>query len=100
MEKEFVLALLLILTVTLTLVIPSKNVGKVTLLNFSTDKRIYHSKEKMSIRVVLFSSDGMENVSLKVFGIKRGNSFKLNQEKIVDLVSGVNHSNLSFSQLC
>jgi hypothetical protein len=68
----------------------------INITDFSTDKEIYQSKEKMNLTLDVYCSKNLENVDVKIFGIKdRGNNYKLNIKKVVNLTSGLN--SLSFS---
>jgi hypothetical protein len=97
MEKEFILSLFLVLMVVfIVILICPKAASQLTLVNFSTDKQLYHSREKMKINAILLSEGEMENVRVKVFGIKRGNSYKLSQEKVVNLTKGKNEIEFSY----
>ena len=61
------------------------------ILSFSTDKKTYHSKERMNVTIVIKSSDILENVSVKVYGIKdRHGNYRLNAEKSINLSKGIN----------
>jgi len=52
------------------------------ILNLSSDKEVYHSSEKMELNATIETNTVMENVTVKVYGIKdrRGN-YRINGEK-------------------
>jgi hypothetical protein len=57
-------------------------------ISFSTDKEVYHSGELMNINVSINTAKDLENLTLKIQGIKdsRGN-FRVYQEKLIDVKS-------------
>ena len=55
-------------------------------LNLSTDKKVYHSSEEMELTAVVETSGRLENVTIRVYGIKdrRGN-FRIDAKREVNI---------------
>lgn len=62
----------------------------VQIINFTTDKKTYSSFEEMKIFVKLISKKDLENVTLKVWGIKPRNYAYINESKTLNLKKGEN----------
>ena len=61
------------------------------IVSLTTDKQVYHSNDKMEIMLEIFASNDVENVDVKVFGIKdRGDNYRLNKVEKQNLTSGIN----------
>ena len=72
--------------------IPVQETGKieVQILNFSTDKSTYSSKETLKATVIINSSIQLNGVRVNLWGIKpRGHAY-INDTKIVNLSAGEN----------
>ena len=59
-------------------------------VNISTDRESYKSKDKANITMIIESSGDLDNVSVKVYGVKAKGKFKLNKAEIVNLTQGKN----------
>lgn len=55
-------------------------------LNLSSDKKVYHSSEEMELRTTIQTATKVENLTIRVYGIKdsRGN-YRVNGEKVVNI---------------
>lgn len=62
----------------------------IQITEFKTDKSTYSSYEEMKIFVKLKSSEDLENVNVKVWGIKPRNYAHINDSKTVSLKKGEN----------
>ncbi len=55
-------------------------------LNLSADKEIYHSSEEMELITEIETDTKIENLTIKVYGIKdRGGNYRVKGERIVDV---------------
>jgi len=55
-------------------------------LNLSSDKEVYHSSEEMELRTAIETPSKVENLTIKVYGIKdRSGRFRVNGERIVNI---------------
>ena len=63
----------------------------------TTDKDVYHSKELMRINISLISKENLDDVCIKVEGIKdrRGNN-RLSKEIHTNLIKGLNIKTLDY----
>jgi len=66
--------------------------------SLSTDKGLYHSNEPMNITLEISSSSGIDNVTVKLFGIKdrRGN-YRIDRLETVNLTSDINIFTYSYT---
>ncbi|MEM5879139.1 MAG: hypothetical protein QXU74_01460 [Candidatus Aenigmatarchaeota archaeon] len=64
--------------------------SEIEILNFTTDKNTYSSYEDMKISLLIKSSKDLENVTIRVWGIKPRNYAYINDSKIVNLKEGEN----------
>jgi hypothetical protein len=55
-------------------------------LNLSSDKEVYHSSEEMELGTAIETGTGIENLTIRVYGIKdsRGN-YRVNGERVVNV---------------
>ena len=72
--------------------IPVQETGKieVQILNFSTDKSTYSSKETLKATVIINSSAQLNDVRVNLWGIKPRGYAYINDTKIVNLSAGKN----------
>ena len=58
----------------------------ISLKNISTDKTLYHSSENVNLSAMIYSNSNLENVTIMANGIDG----RLNEQKILDLKTGIN----------
>ncbi len=90
MREEIVLTLFITLGLILIFSISMRGETSIQLpeltLNLSTDKEVYHSSEEMSLTVAVGSENVLENVTIRVYGVKdRGGRYRIHAERTVDL---------------
>ena len=66
-------------------------------INISTDKELYISREISNITVTIESSDDLNNVTLKVYGIYAKSRYYLDTANAVNLTSGTNVNNIIYN---
>jgi len=67
--------------------ITEQNEGTIiSLKNLSADKTLYHSSENMNLTAIIYSNSDLENVTI----IANGINGRLNEQKILDLKTGIN----------
>ena len=72
--------------------------SELRIISFATDKQDYHSNEKMNIILEIYASNDVENVDVKVFGIKdRKGNYRLNNDEKRNLTSGTNSITFSYT---
>ncbi len=55
-------------------------------LNLSGNKEVYHSSEEMELTTTIESATGIENLTIKVYGIKdRIGNYRVSREKIMNV---------------
>lgn len=65
---------------------PSESETSQLTLNLSSDKEVYHSSEELELKTTIETETGIENLTIKVYGIKdrRGN-YRVNGERKVNI---------------
>jgi len=77
-------------------IIPASSL-ELKIKSLTTDKNVYHSKEKMNITLDVYVSEDVE-ADVKVFGIKdRRNNYRLNEVERRNLTSGINTISYSYT---
>ncbi|MEM5836383.1 MAG: hypothetical protein QXY24_01455 [Candidatus Aenigmatarchaeota archaeon] len=95
-QKAFIPIFASIIVITILLMstypkmIESQKHPEIEILNFATDKNTYSSYEDMKISLLIKSSKDLENVTIRVWGIKPRNYAYINDSKIVNLKEGEN----------
>ncbi len=65
---------------------PPENRTPSLTLNLSSDKEVYHSSEEMELETTIETPTKIENLTVKVYGIKdRAGRFRVNGERIVNV---------------
>ena len=67
-------------------------------LNLSSDKKVYHSSEKMELKTMIETDSKIENLTVRVYGIKdiRGN-YRVKGEKVVSAEPPFTSENFEFT---
>ena len=105
MQNYFIIPILIGIGILSAILIDGTNIinfsqskNELEILSFATDKELYHSNEPMNISLVISTSNKMNNVTLKVFGIKdRSGNYRINRLEIVNLTSGINTFTYSYT---
>jgi len=64
----------------------------ISLKNLSTDKALYHSSENVNLTAVIYSKSDLKNVTVIATGING----RLNEQKILDLKTGINEIHFNY----
>ena len=93
MKNLFLIALIIIELAFISGCVAEQNEGiTISLKNLSTDKTLYHSSENVNLTVMIYSKSDLENVTVTANGINR----RLNEQKILDLKTGINEIYFSY----
>ncbi|MCK4336160.1 MAG: hypothetical protein KAW40_05565 [Candidatus Aenigmarchaeota archaeon] len=56
------------------------------ILNLSSDKEVYHSSEEMELKTTIQTETRVENLTIRVYGIKdRSGNYRVSGEKVVNV---------------
>ena len=105
MQSNLIIGIIVSVGILSLVLIPKMNItnfsnpkNELKIISFTTDKELYHSNEPMNITLEISSSNKIDNVTVKVFGIKdRRNNHRINSLEIVNLNSGINTFTYSYT---
>lgn len=91
MRRDLLIIAVIVVIIATSVVPGCLGPGTARITSVTTDKDLYHSKERMNITVLASSQGDMSNTTLRIRGIQsRDGDFQLDKEIPVNLSPGLN----------